>query len=543
MAEEFTTEEKMVLGEHFSNTDGNVFAIITPRQVDRGALMSRYSRSSKGMRRIFLDEFLADHDRGAKFYERVLSEYGDDSVGELGEAQIAIEGLSNMAVKTIQDRRLGLSYLEKSSRYVKWDKKDERGQYMFYKDPTIMDSPFADVYEQACNMAFDAYSDAVEPMTRYVRERHPIEEFEFMDSTDGTEKQYGVLQGNDLKIAESVYKSTTKAKALDLLRGLLPASTLTNVGITGNGRAFEYVLSVLGSSKLEEERRLAKEIRRELSLVIDSFVKRVDGRYGAELRDYLSGLKDVSYNNARIHSIETEPTGAYVRLVEHEPEDLVIDKIVASAIYEASGTSYGRILRRVGQIPRDEKINIITQIVKIRENRRHRLPRAFEATSYTFDLCNNFGMFRDLHRHRVLTLHRQLLTTDGGYHVPTQVDSLGLGDRYRDVMENTINTFEAMRDSHPEQAQYVVNFAFNYKYCIRMNLREACHMIELRTIPQGHSDYRRVAQQMYAQIKKVHPDLCSIIKFADLKEYDLERLESEKRTAEKKRNTIGIMHN
>lgn len=540
MPEYFTEDEKETLAGHFSNADRDVFAITTPRQVDRGALMSRYSRTLKGMRRIFLDEFLSDSERGAKFYERVLSEYGDDSVGELGEAQIAIEGLSNLAVKTIQDRRLGLSYLEKSSRYVAWDQKNERGQYMFYRDPTIAGSPFAGMYEHACNMSFDAYSDAIKTMITYVRDLHPISEFVFMDSAAGAERPYEELCGDDRGVAESVYKSTTRAKAFDLLRGLLPASTLTNVGITGNGRAFEYLLSILGSSKMEEERKLAEEIRAELAQVIDSFVRRVDGRYGAEMRDYLAGLRDIADAHANKYDVKSRSECSYVRLAEYEPEDLAIDKIVACTLYEAGGASYDAALHRTRQIPRVEKLGIIEQMAKIRTSRRHRPPRAFESTSYTFDLCNNFGMFRDLHRHRVLTLHRQLLTTDHGYNVPPQVDSAGLGDRYRNVMENTIRAFESIRGAHPEQAQYVVNFAFNYNYCIRMNLREACHMIELRTIPQGHQDYRMVAQQMHRQIRDVHPSLSRIIKFADQKRYELERLESEKRTAEKKRRAAMV---
>ena len=142
MLSKFSNSEKENLLKHFSNVDDSVFAIISPRQVDRGALMSRYSRTDKSMRRIFLDEFLQNESRGEEFYNKVLLEYGDDSVAELGEAQIAIEGLSNIAVKKIEDRRIGLSYLEKSSRYVAWDKKNN-GEYKFYREPEIMNSKYS----------------------------------------------------------------------------------------------------------------------------------------------------------------------------------------------------------------------------------------------------------------------------------------------------------------------------------------------------------------------------------------------------------------
>lgn len=190
---EFSSKEKKILSNHFSNTDKEVFAIITPQQVDRGALMSRYSRTDKSMRRVFLEEFLKNKNRGEEFYNRVLLEYGDDSVAELGEAQIAIEGLSNIAVKKIEDRRIGLSYLEKSSRYVAWNKK-EKGKYRFYRDSEISKSRYADMYEESCNFSFDVYSKTIEPLTNYIREKYPIEKYYFKDSTDGKEKLFSKLK-------------------------------------------------------------------------------------------------------------------------------------------------------------------------------------------------------------------------------------------------------------------------------------------------------------------------------------------------------------
>ncbi|MCV0392040.1 MAG: FAD-dependent thymidylate synthase [Nitrosopumilus sp.] len=533
---EFSIKEKKILSDHFSNTDDNVFAIITPRQVDRGALMSRYSRTDKSMRRVFLDEFLKNKNRGEEFYNRVLLEYGDDSVAELGEAQIAIEGLSNIAVKKIEDRRIGLSYLEKSSRYVAWNKK-ENGKYRFYRDPEISKSRFADMYEETCNFSFDVYSENIEPMINYVREKYPIEKYSFKDSSDGKEKSFSKLKLDaDIKSANMIYRGSTKAKALDILRGLLPASTLTNVGITGNGRAFEYLLTVLGSSELKEEQDLASKIKKELDTTIKSFVRRADDKYGKAFQKYLKDVKKKSKVIASKH-IKTNPTkGTFTKLVDYESEKSAIDKIITSIIYEQSpSTSYQDIFKQVKKIPRQEKINIINEFAKLRTNRRHRPSRAFENIYYTFDLCNNFGMFRDFHRHRALTLERQLLTTDHGYNIPNEIRVLGIDKDFKECMNKTKNTFEKIRIKFPEQSQYVVNFAYNYPYFMKFNLREACHLIELRTVPQGHVDYRRVAQQMFNQINKVHPVLSKIMKFVDMKEYDLERFESEKRTEEKRK--------
>ncbi len=533
---EFSIKEKKILSDHFSNTDRSVFAIITPRQVDRGALMSRYSRTNKSMRRIFLDEFLKNKNRGEEFYNRVLLEYGDDSVAELGEAQIAIEGLSNIAVKKIEDRRIGLSYLEKSSRYVAWDKK-EKGKYRFYRDPEIIKSRFADMYEDTCNFSFDVYSKNIEPMINYIRKKYPMEKYSFKDSTDGKEKSFFKLKNEgDIKSANMIYRGSTKAKALDILRGLLPASTLTNVGITGNGRAFEYLLTVLGSSELREERDLASKIKKELDTTIKSFVGRADDKYGKAFQKY---LKDIKNKTKSITARQVKPKstmGMITKLVDFESEKIAMDKIITSIIYEQSpSTSYQNILQQVKKFSKENKIKIINEFAKLRTNRRHRPSRAFESVYYTFDLCNNFGMFRDFHRHRALTLERQLLTTDHGFNIPNEIKILGIERDFKDCMNKTKETFEKIRKKYPEQGQYVVNFAYNYPYFMKFNLREACHLIELRTVPQGHVDYRLVAQQMFRQINKIHPNLSKIMKFVDLKRYDLERFESEKRTEEKRK--------
>jgi thymidylate synthase ThyX len=400
-----------------------------------------------------------------------------------------------------------------------------------------MKSKFADMYEETCDFSFDIYSKNIEPMITYIREKYPIEKYSFKDSTDGKEKVFSKLKNEiDIKSANMVYKGSTKAKALDILRGLLPASTLTNVGITGNGRAFEYLLTILASSELKEEQDLASKIKKELDTTIKSFVRRADDKYGKAFQKYLKNIKNKSKLIAA-KEIKSKPTtGTITKLVDYESEIIAIDKIITSIMYEQSpSTSYQNILQQVKKFSKGKKVKIINEFTKIRTNRRHRPSRAFENIYYTFDLCNNFGMFRDFHRHRALTLERQLLTTDHGYMIPNEIKVLGIENEFKDCMNKTKETFDKIRVKYPEQGQYVVNFAFNYPYFMKFNLREACHLIELRTIPQGHVDYRRVAQQMFKEINKVHPNLSKIMKFVDLKEYDLERFESEKRTEEKRK--------
>ena len=532
---EFSDTEKEILSKHFSNVEDSVFAVITPKQVDRGALMSRYSRSNKSMRKIFLDEFLQNENRGEEFYNRVLLEYGDDSVAELGEAQIAIEGLSNIAVKKIEDRRIGLSYLEKSSRYVAWDKK-VNGEYKFFKEPDIMNSKYADMYVESCNLDFDIYSKNIQPMISYIQERELIDSQKFKNS-QGEEVPFSRLSSEeDIKSATRIYNATTKAKALDILRGILPASTLTNVGITGNGRAFEYLLTILYSSSLQEERVLASKIHRELDTTIKSFVKRADDKYGKVLQKYLTDLKTTAVSLNKKHIKIKKNRGFLVNFVDYESEKKAEEKIISAILYEqAQGISYKDILAEVKKIGPTTRKKIIQSFANLRQNRRHRPPRAFEMTEYTFDFLTNFGMFRDFHRHRILTLERQLLTTNHGFCIPDEILSLAIKKDFEDCMYKSKKVFELLYQKMPEQAQYVVNFAYNYPFFMKLNLREATHLIELRTVPQGHPDYRKVAQNMFKSIKKAHPNLSKIIKFVDLNEYKLERLEAEKRIEEKRK--------
>lgn len=538
----FTEEEKAELKGHFSNADRAVFAIITPKQVDRGALMSRYSRTDKTMRRVFLDEFAKNPNRGEEFYRRVLLEYGDDSVAELGEAQVAVEGISNIAAKKIEDRRIGLSYLEKSSRYVAFDQKVGGRYYRYVREESIMASPHADRYIEACDHSFDTYSRSIQPLQSFLKEREPIERFSFFNSDLQKEVPFGQLKSDkDIKAAERIYNVTIKAKALDLLRGLLPASTMTNVGITGNGRAFEYLLTLMYGSKLKEIRSIADQLFGELNAVIPSFIRRANDRYGQALQEYVSKTENAIGRLAKgyLSGVPPEDRPELVKLLDFEDNSQVEVKVASAILYEqAQGQSLQRITNYVKSMPTEERHKVIRTYTEFRANRRHRPGRAFEMVDYTFELFTNFGMFRDLHRHRVLTMERQLLSTRHGYDLPQELIDAGLDKGFVECMDLAKQVYEAMAKTMPEEAQYVVNFAYRYPYFIKMNLREACHMIELRTAPQGHPDYRLVCQKMYSEIKRVHPVLAEGIKFVDMNKYQLERFDAEKKT-EKKRQQIG----
>src|SRR6202165_3770463 len=272
---EFNPAEAAVLGRYFTNLDRPVFALRNLPEVVKGALFSRYSRTEKSLRRVLLDEFINEPDSGVEalagqptdsddmvavrkaeeFYERVLVGYGDDSVAELAGAHVAVERTSTLAAKALEDSRIGISPLEKSTRYVRFDRPGPDGRHLFYRGPELAHP----AYEPAADALFTAYSSLVEPVTEAIRARFPLEAGE----------------------TDRAWKSATRAKALDLLRGLLPAGALTNLGLFGNGRAFEYLITKMSAHELPECRRLATDLHHELALVIPAFVKRaLDDRYG-----------------------------------------------------------------------------------------------------------------------------------------------------------------------------------------------------------------------------------------------------------------------
>jgi len=538
--ENFNSEEKLKLESHFSNIDKSVFVIITPNQVDRGALMSRYSRTDKTMRRVFIDEFLPNPNRGLEFYNKVLLDYGDDSVAELGTVQCALEWVSNIAAQKLEDHRIGFSFLEKSSRYVAFDKKIN-GNYKYYRDKKIMTS-YADNFIKSCNLAFEIYSKNIIPMQNYLKEKIPIDDLYFYNSNIQNESTFNDLKSSvDIENAKKIYLSTVKAKTLDILRNLLPSSTLTNVAITGNGRAFEYLLFNMFSSDLHELQNLGNNLFEELEKYIQPFIKRSKDRYSIVYREYLIKTRDSvnQFLNSELQSKENDNNyiinSDSVNLLSFIPNKDAEIKLASSILHQyCKDTSMTFLLNYVNSLSDEKRHQIIRLYTQFRQNRRHRPGRAFESVDYSFELLTNYGTFRDLHRHRIMTISRQLLSTKYGFDIPEEILGLGIEKDYKDCMYFSNDVYNIISKKMLDEAQYVVNFAYRYPYFMKMNLREACHLIELRTTPQGHPDYRRVCQKLYSLIKKVNPVISEGIKFVDMNDYDLERFTSEKKSALKK---------
>ncbi len=323
------------------------------------------------------------------------------------------------------------------------------------------------------------------------------------------------------------------------MRGLLPASTLTNLGITGNGRAFEYLLAKMYSSNLYEIKSISDKLYNELSHTIYSFINRIKSEHGKQLQNYMKNTKENLFQITKkyLDDIVIDSNPDLVKLIDYESNIESEIKVVSSIIYEnSSGQSLTKIREYVkNNLSEVDRHNILDAYVKFRDNRRHRPGRAYEMVDYTFEFFTNFGMFRDLHRHRILTMERQQLSTKHGYDIPEEVIEAGILQDFKDCMYKSDEAYKLISKTMPNEAQYVVNFAYRYPYFVKINLREACHMIELRTLPQGHPDYRFACQEVYKNIKKVHPFLATGIKYVDENRYKLERLSSEKNIERKRR--------
>ena len=549
MSSEFTPDEQKSLIPFFTNLERSVFGLKLPQEV-AGALFSRYSRSTKSLRRTFLDEFLGDPELGLKdllgaqtsasdnsaalkkaraFYDRVLVGYGDDSVAQLGGAHIACENISNVAAKLLEDARIGIAPLEKSTRYVRFDQKNAAGEYLFYREPRIISSRHREDYLEVMNLLFDTYSRQMEPMLEFVSRSLPIDEMQLRHPTTGKTLSYDEAKGNEKlqRWAETAYRATVRAHACDVLRSYLPAATLTNVGLFGVGQAFEYLLSKLYSHELSEAKELAGAMHSELNQLIPSFVKR------AQFNEYLVSTAAAAKALAK-NAVTTSPlkSAEPVTLIDYDAQ--AEEKIIAAILYSHARQPLAQLRELASKLGADERRKILNEHFSKRRHRRDKPGRAFENVYYTFDILGNLGLYRDLHRHRILTQERQDFTTVHGYDTPPEIEEAGFKTEFDHCMKRAAELYERIDREFPSEAQYVVPFAYKIRWYMKMNLREAVHMCELRTMPQGHPDYRFIAQEIWRKIQEVHPTLAEAGKFIDWKKYRMGRLQSEMRTEFKK---------
>ncbi len=538
--EDFSESQINTLQKYVTNTRSHVFALKNLPEVIKGALFSRYSRSTLGLRSLLLKEFVANADESAfnsiagaateqqaadqalaikkaqSFYDRILDGYGDDSIGELGGAHLAIENISMLAAKALEDARIGGSPLEKSTRYIYFDQK-VKGEYLFYREPVLMTSAYRDSYVQTCNFLFETYSRLIPPLTAKLEEQMPY----------------------DPATPKAPYTAALRAKVLDCLRGLLPAGTMTNMGIFGNGRFYEQMIHKLQCSNLAELQDIGKRTFDELNQVIPSFVRRSDPNHHTH-KNYSNFYEamhlEIAMVTAQNMAFPERNMEQGVRMISFDPES--VSKVAAALLFHNSDKGLSELYRYCKELPNEELERILDAACSARENRRHKSPRALEHASFTFEILTDFGIYRDLHRHRMLTQERQLLTCDYGYYTPPEIVGMDIEADYHAAMQKAKETFDTLAVELPEEAQYVVPMAYHVRWYFTVNLRALQWLCELRSQAAGHPSYRFVAQEMAKQVCRTFPPFERYFKFVDYEGHDLGRLGQELRKEEKQRINI-----
>jgi thymidylate synthase ThyX len=523
--ESFTDAEREILAPHFTNLDRPVFGLVNLPETVKGALFARYSRYQGSVRRLYLDEFAADApgggrpfegeegERAAGLYERVFIGYGDDSIAQVGGAHLACEYVSNILTKILQRGRLA-AYLEQSTRYIPYDVPledrtgDATGRWRYYRDGEL-----GDQFVNSMDELFEIYSASLTRVQAWAEERWP--------------------RGEE---PEAVWRRSIKAKALDLLRGLLPAATLSHVGIFASGQAYEQLLLRMLASPLPESRDFAAMMLIELRKVIPSFVARVERPdRGGEWVSYLEERRRTAESwVARLGLDRREERD--VPSVELVHVDGSEEDLLSASLFESSTLAEADLRKRIDLIDPTERAQMLAELAGERRNRRHRPGRGWEAVRYRFEVVSDYGGFRDLQRHRMLTCQWQRLSPDLGAGVPEEVREAGAGDEYERALEISRNEFERLVDSgRPEAAPYALCLGYRIRYVLDMNAREAMHLIELRSGREGHPTYRAVAQAMHDRIAAVHPNVAAAMGHVDdSTEPRLERIMSEIRTHRKR---------
>jgi thymidylate synthase ThyX len=524
-ADDLTPAERERLRPHVTDLDGPVFALVNLPETVKGALFARYSRYPGTLRRLFLEEFAdslpaggqwdgREGERAAQLFERVFVGYGDDSVAQLGGAHVACEWVSNILTKVLQRPRLA-AYLEQSTRYIAYDAPMPGGGFRYFRDPSL-----GQEYEAVMDDLFATYATAVPRVRAWVDGTYPRREGE----------------------PSAARARAVGAKALDLLRGLLPAASLSHMGIYASGQAYEQLILHLIAHPLPEARRYGEGLLRAVQAVMPSFVARVERPdRGGAWAEHLAARRAAGERWAArlgLAAADADDARPSVRLLRVDGNE---DDLLAALLFEAAAYGEERIRRTVAALDGEERAALLADLVGERANRRHRPGRGFEALRYRFEIVSDYGAFRDLQRHRMLTVQWQGLTPDLGAGVPDEVAAAGEGDAYRAALDRSAAEYHRLVDAgHAAAAPYALCLGYRIRYVLDLNAREAMHLIELRSGREGHPAYRAVAHEMHARIAEHHPAVAAAMTHVDTStEPRLERILAEMRQESRRAALAG----
>ena len=546
----YTEEEQWLLAPFFTNLNESVYVplVVSPEVI--GALCSRTSRAAGDLRLVFLSEyvrpflsserekgeteeawvqrqttgtelrsfieFLHQHPlerifnnpRARSFYNKWLAQYGDDSIAQMAGMHLVFSSLSQIAIKHFEDQRIGLAPIEKSTRYVNYASK-VNGQYRYYTDPTLKRLGLEEAYREALDGLFETYVDLLPRLSAWLAARFPEEK-----------------------------ASVVEKKAFDTLRGLLPVATLSQVAFFGNGQAFEHLINRSAHHPLGEIRWLAARADEELSRIAPAFLRRLKDQSKQELvrayQEFLAGkgerLRPLVHD--QLQHADAGLGATCVRLVEYDPQGQ--DKVIAGMLYGAPNmrASWNEVFDHVRTLSTEEKRSMMRAYLAGRTARWQKVGRAFEHAYVRFEIEMNIGGWRDLQRHRMLTQQRQQFTCSWGYDLPAEVTEAGLEPAFRAAIQRAEAVQQRIAAHDLDLAQYAVTLAHRVRFMQWMNLRECFWEMELRTIPEGHPDYRRVEQEKFRLLSQVYPLIAEQMQ-VNMSEYDFARRGQEEKVQTK----------
>ena len=519
----FSNEERYLIEPFFTNLDKSVYVILFLPPELVGALCSRASRAKEDLRIVFLREFikpfletdygqtlkkfidflhqnpaeiLFNNPKAREFYIKWLAEYGDDSIAQMAGTHLVYSSLSQIAIKHIENQRIGIAPIEKSTRYVDYSLR-VNNHYLYFTPPEIEKLSLKEEYEKIMNSVFETYTMLYQKYFDYLKNKYPEEK-----------------------------EIVLKTKVLDTIRGILPLSTLGQLALFGNGQAFEYLINRSLEHPLEEVRWLGQRAYEELNKVIPAFLRRIEKEESKEYRKYLGKRSQKIKEAISIISNETyiNHNQEKVKLIEYDPDGE--DKIIAGLLYPETKEPYEKILDKVKQLSLKEKEKILEKVLKDRKFRWYKVPRAFENVYLRFEILLNIGAWRDLQRHRMQTQYNQKFNIDNGFDIPEELKEIGLEDKFVSAIKNLETLYEKIKD--PDLAQYAVSFAHRVRFIQYQNLRQFFWETELRTTSQGHPDYRKIEQEKAKIIQKIYP-LISKYLLVDFQDYEFSRRESVKK--------------
>lgn len=518
---ELSEEDRALVSPFFTNLDESVFGItfLPPEVV--GALCSRTSRAKDDLRVIFLKEFMkpflneeSDYSKSLKalvqffkenpievifsnpkareFYITWLAQYGDDSIAQMAGGHLVFTGISQVAIKHIQDMRVGIAPIEKSTRYVDYSTKIN-GSYRYYTDPTLAEIGLGEEYKEVMDMLFETYTQLMAEYLQYLKVKFPNEE-----------------------------ERVLKTKAFDTLRTLLPVATLSQVAFFSNGQSFEYMVNRCLDHHLGEIRWAGQKSYEELSKFIPAFLRRTYTEPALNYRKYLSGrservrqaISEVGWKQ------EQASKEMPVKLLEFDADGE--NKIIAGLIFKETNESFEMVLGKVHDLSESQKEEILKAALKDRTAKYYKVPRAFEQTFLRFEILMNIGAWRDLHRHRMHTQERQLFTVRNGFDVPEDLKEAGLDGRFVVAIKKAEDLFLKVEKHDRDLAQYCVTLAHRIRFVQYQNMRSFFWEAELRTIAQGHPDYRNIEKEKIKLVQKLYPMLSKYL-LADMGDYDFAR--------------------